>query len=146
MDDNTDMYKSKYKPTEGLPLTTTIPLLMEWIGESPYKIEEQSEGAIKQATLHRICTGETPSPKMPVITKIAAYFNLEFGDLYNIDKIRAYTDQEASEVQPVREHHAEYKSSQIRKDFIENYTSLNEEDMALVKDYVQFLLWKRSQR
>lgn len=146
MEYNTAMYKSKYTPIKELPLTTTIPLLMEWHGESPYKIEEKSEGAIKQATLHRICTGATPSPKMPVISKIADYFGVEFSDLYNIQKIRSLVDGNQSAPHLIAEPASEYKSKNIRAEFIDGFSALGKEDAKLVREYVEFLLWKRSQK
>jgi len=82
------MYKSEYKPIPGLPLTEAIPILLEWRGVSPYRVEVDTDGKIKQATVHRICTGETKNPKRPVVEKIANYFGLNFSQIYDLDFIR----------------------------------------------------------
>lgn len=81
------MYKSKYKPIEGLPLTTTIPLLLEWRGMSPQKIEEKSGGKISQASIHRICKGQTKNPGKDVVEPIANLFGLDFTEIWDIELV-----------------------------------------------------------
>jgi hypothetical protein len=92
MSDNANMYKSSYEPIEGLPLTLTIPMLLEWKGVSPYKIEEETKGDIKQVTIHRICTGYTKDPKKPIVEKLAGYFGVSFHALYDVDAIRSIVE------------------------------------------------------
>lgn len=84
------MYKTKYKPIAGLPLTETIPLLLAWRAMSPARIEEDTGGAIKQANLHRICTGTTVNPGRGVVARIAEYFGLTFTQIYDADYVRAH--------------------------------------------------------
>lgn len=70
------MYKSTYKAIEGRPLTLTIPMLLEWKGVSPQKVEVDSSGRISQVNIHRICSGQTKNPGIGILEGIAHYFGL----------------------------------------------------------------------
>ena len=90
-EDNTDMYKSKYTPKDGLPLTETIPMLLEWLGVSPVRIEERTEGRVKQTNIHRICSGQTREPGRKVVQDIADVFGVTIDDIYDVQVIAEMT-------------------------------------------------------
>lgn len=122
------------------------------IGETVRKLRErkglsQAElGKMVGASQQNIAQLESNEVKQPrYLPALAKALDLSIEKLYSMAE--GGDDNQPPPPHPVREDNApEYKSPQIRKDFIENFTSLDEEDMALVKDYVQFLLWKRRQR
>ena len=122
------------------------------IGETVRKLRErkglsQAElGKMVGASQQNIAQLESNEVKQPrYLSALAKALGLSIDKLYSMA-------EGGDNIQPpplhlVREDNAtEYKSSQIRKDFIESYASLSEEDLDLVKDYIQFLLWKRDQR
>lgn len=84
------MYKSNYEPVEGLPLTTTIPLLLEWKGMAPHEIEKATNKAINQPTLHRVCTGETKNPKKPWLEAVASFFGIKDYELHDVEFIKKF--------------------------------------------------------
>lgn len=89
------MYKPKYPPIEGLPLTVTIPLLLEWVGLSPDKIQAETDDVIRQENLHRICSGQTQGPGPKVLGPIAEYFGVTIPQIWDVDYIREKVKQPA---------------------------------------------------
>jgi len=84
------MYKSNYEPIEDKPLTTTIPMLLNWKGVSPQKIDDDTGSKISQANIHRICAGKTKNPGEEVVGGIASFFGLTISQIYNIDYVKKF--------------------------------------------------------
>lgn len=88
------MYKTKYKPIDGLPLTETIPMLLVWKGLAPQRVDELTESRIKQANIHRICAGQTKNPGRDVVAPIAEFFGLEFTHLWDPGYVKKYIESD----------------------------------------------------
>jgi hypothetical protein len=90
MNQHTEMYKSTYKVIEGLPLTQTIPLLLEWKGVSPQRVELDSGGRISQVNIHRICSGQTRNPGIGILEGIAQYFGLTASQILDPNAVQQF--------------------------------------------------------
>ena len=90
------MYKSKYKPDPDHPLTITIPMLLEWKGMSPQRMDDLTEGRIKQANIHRICSAETKSPGREVVSEIASFFGLSFTQIWDVSFVEQFVQADGN--------------------------------------------------
>ncbi|MAT91421.1 MAG: hypothetical protein CME59_02345 [Halioglobus sp.] len=84
------MYKSRFKPIPGKPLTTTIPALLEWRGISPRGVEEATDGKVFQSNIQRICSGKTKNPGQDVVGGIAEFFGLSISEIYSAEFVQAF--------------------------------------------------------